>query len=199
MTEKTTPMTSTGAEMPEPPDDIREAAREAPDHWFGVIDPTWSGEGEPPEWALVGRWRSDSAGDIVEWEDNEAYRPSPAALGLADPTDPVEAAVQLAATGYGPAEDVPKVLAGAEVAVFLHTDGRPVTAASLDGAAVVPVFTSNTHLQAAGRLAFEVMAVADLVDRLPEGHQLYLNPSAAVAMRVELEPLREALAAAAGK
>src|SRR5689334_19769054 len=59
--------------MPPVPDSIREAGRLAPDHWLGMVDPTWTGEGEPPSWALVGEWRSSPEGEIVEWRDNEEY------------------------------------------------------------------------------------------------------------------------------
>ncbi|MGW1626617.1 hypothetical protein [Streptomyces sp. NPDC002172] len=37
--------------------------------------------------------------------------------------------------------------------------------------------------------------MADLVLQLPEGHHLYVNPSGAVSLLVETEPLREAIAA----
>lgn len=183
-------------ELPPVPDHIREAARQAPDHWFGMIDPTWSGEGAPPNWAVVGQWRSDLDGEIVEWRDNEEYRPSPMALEWDEPTDPVDAAVQLAATGYGPAEAVTRALTTAEVAVFVAPDGGLLSAVAPDDATpVVPVFTSPVHLHAAGRLSFTTMKAADLLDRLPEGHLVYLNPSGPVSMAVESGPLREALTA----
>ncbi|MFI5752701.1 type VII secretion system-associated protein [Streptomyces sp. NPDC051644] len=124
------------------------------------------------------------------------YRPSPAALGRPDSTDPVDEAVQRAATGYGPAEDVPQALALAEVAVYVRQDGGLVTAASLEGSPVVSVFTASVHLESAGKPAFEVLPVRELVDRLPTGHQLYLNPAGAVAVSVEMEPLPEAMGAA---
>ncbi|MBY8886062.1 type VII secretion system-associated protein [Streptomyces sp. PTM05] len=182
------------AESPPVPDHIREAARRAPDHWFGMVDPTWSGEGAPPDWAVVGQWRSDSAGEIVEWRDNEEYQPSPKALEWDDPTDPVDAAVQLAATGYGPAEAVTRALADAEVAVFLAPGGGLLSAVAPDDSTpVVPVFTSPAHLHAAGRLSFVTMKAVDLLDRLPEGHLVYLNPSGSVSMAVDSTPLREAL------
>ncbi|GAA1909055.1 type VII secretion system-associated protein [Streptantibioticus ferralitis] len=187
----------TGSEMPPVPDHVREAARLAPDHWFGMIDPTWSGEGNPPEWAMVGQWRSDLEGEIVEWRDNEDYRPSPRALDWPDPTDPVDAAVQLAATGYGPAEDITRALAEAEVAVFVAQGGALMSAVAPDDETpVVPVFTAPEHLHAAGRLSFVALKVPELLDRLPEGHLIYLNPSGAVSMTVELEVLREAVGAA---
>ncbi|GAA4949479.1 hypothetical protein GCM10023238_14770 [Streptomyces heliomycini] len=76
-----------GTAMPTPPDDIVEAARLAPEHWISMIDPGWDGEGVPPDRVVVGRWRTGTTGEIEEWEDNEAYRPSPEALGWPEPTD----------------------------------------------------------------------------------------------------------------
>lgn len=177
--------------MPAVPDEIREAARAAPDHWLGMIDPTWSGDGVPPDWAQVGRWRSGLDGEIVEWQDNEDYRPSPTALGWPEPADAVDAAVQLAATGYGPGEDVAIALAFHEVAVWTKPGGGPLPALTPEETPVVPVFTSPVHLHAAGLLAFELVKVPDLLDQVPEGHLLYVNPSGAVSMTIELHLLRE--------
>jgi hypothetical protein len=184
-------------EMPPPPDSIREAARSAPDHWFGMVDPTWTGEGAPPQWAMVGQWRSDLDGEIVEWQDNEEYRPSPSAMGWPDPTDPVDFAVQFAATGYGPGEEVPRALADAEVAVFVTPGGGPLSAVAPDGETpVVPVFTSPEYLHAAGRLSFKSLNIPELLDQLPEDHLIYLNPTGPVSMTLDIGVLREAIAAA---
>ncbi|MET9530438.1 type VII secretion system-associated protein [Streptomyces sp. NPDC006649] len=182
--------------MPPVPDHVREAARSAPDHWFGMIDPTWSGEGAPPVWALAGQWRSDARGEVVEWRDNEEYRPSPVALGWTSPKDPVDAALQLAATGYGPGGAVTRELASAEVAVFVAPGGGLLSAVSPDDeSAIVPVFTSPHHLHTAGRLSFRTMRATELLDRLPENHVIYLNASGPVSMTVEPGTLREAVAA----
>ncbi|MFH8533909.1 type VII secretion system-associated protein [Streptomyces tendae] len=185
--------------VPRPPDDIREAARRSPDHWFGMVDPAWTGDGAPPLWAIVGQWRSGPDGEIVEWQDNEEYRQSPRALGWPEPADEVDAAVQLAATGYGPEEDVHRALAALrEAAVFVTPDGSPLPATAPDGETpVVPLFTSPVYLHLAGRLAFDLVPVADLLDRVPDGHLLYLNPWAPVSMTVETEAVYEALAGAA--
>jgi hypothetical protein len=183
--------------MPPVPDHVREAARTAPDHWLGMIDPTWSGEGAPPVWALVGQWRSDLDGEVVEWRDNEEYRPSPVALGWPDPKDPVDAALQLAATGYGSADAVTRELAAAEVAVFVAPGGTLLSAVAPDDeSAIVPVFTSPDYLHAAGRLSFQTLRAAELLDRLPEDHVVYLNASGPVSMTVEPGVLREAVEAA---
>ncbi|WP_331752469.1 type VII secretion system-associated protein [Streptomyces chartreusis] len=178
--------------MPPVPQEIRDAARLAPDHWLGMVDPAWTGSGEPPNWAVVGQWRSGLDGDIAEWRLNEEYRPSPQALDWPAPTDPIDEAVQLAATGYGPGDAVPRALITAEVAMLLGPGRTPLSAISPDGETVVPAFTSPAHLHAAGRFGYELLPAMDVLDRLPEGHALYLNPSAAVSMTVDSAALRTA-------
>ncbi|MFF2131175.1 type VII secretion system-associated protein [Streptomyces olivochromogenes] len=120
-----------------------------------MVDPAWRGEGPPPVWSLVGEWRSGTGGEIEEWRANEEYRPSPAALGRPEPTDEVDEAVQRASTGYGPVEDVPRLLAAAEVGVLLGPTGGPLAARTPDGHPVIPVFTSADHLRPAELLASE--------------------------------------------
>ncbi|MFH8798138.1 type VII secretion system-associated protein [Streptomyces sp. NPDC017936] len=176
--------------MPAPPDDIVEAARLAPEHWISMIDPGWHGEGVPPDRVVVGRWRTGATGEIEEWEDNEAYRPSPEALGWPEATDDVDEALQLAATGHGPAEDVLRALATAEVAVLTLPDGTPVTAAVADAGLVVPVFTAPPHLDAVGGFAFARVTVADLLDRLPPDHALYVNPAGPAGTVLRSDRLR---------
>ncbi|KAF2775030.1 type VII secretion system-associated protein [Streptomyces sp. OM5714] len=178
---------------PDVPDDIKEAARLAPDHWLGMVDPTWSGEGTPPDWATLGEWKSGPDGEIEEWRANETYRPSPRALDWPEATDPVDEAIQLAATGYGPGEDVPRALVAADIAVLLAPGGGPLSATTPNGEAVVPAFTSPPHLQACGRLGYELMPAVDVLDLVPEGHLLYLNASGAVSMTVDVDAFRRAI------
>ncbi|WP_436998245.1 type VII secretion system-associated protein [Streptomyces sp. enrichment culture] len=167
------------------------AAKLAPDHWFSTVDPGWRGEGAPPDYAVAGRWRSDGDGEIVEWEENDVYLPSPEVLGWPEPTDPVDGALQRAVTGYGPPEDVAHALADAEVAVLTLPDGSPVTATGSDGTPVVPVFTSSRYLNLVGALAFEQRAATDLLPELPDGHRLYVNPPSPAGAVLETGPLAE--------
>ncbi|MFJ9031024.1 type VII secretion system-associated protein [Streptomyces sp. NPDC102274] len=180
-------------ELPELPDDVREMARLVPDHWLGVVDPTWRDGLEPPAWAIVGQWRSDSDGEVVEWADNPDYRPSPTMLGWSDPEDPLDAAVQLAATGYGPMEDVPRLLTRAQVAVLVDSADSPVVAAAPDGTAVIPVFSSQPHLDKVGALRYRLIAGSELPSQIPEGCHLYLNPAGPVAFTVDRDALLNAL------
>ncbi|MFJ8754195.1 type VII secretion system-associated protein [Streptomyces sp. NPDC102441] len=182
-----------GVDPPPVPDDIREAGRIAPDHWFQMVDPMWSGEGVPPEWAMVGRWRSGLDGEIEEWQDNTEYRPSPSALGWPEPVDDVDLAIQLASTGYGSGEAVAEALLGREVSVLTRPGGGPLSAVAPDGTPVVPLFTSPVFLHTAGRFAFELINVEDLVGQIPEGQALYLNPSGAVGMILAPDAVRDAI------
>ncbi|MEC4020218.1 type VII secretion system-associated protein [Streptomyces sp. H27-D2] len=182
-------------DMPPVPEDIRAAARTAPDHWFGMVDPAWTGQDAPPAWAVIGQWRSDAHGEITEWQDNHEYRPSPGMLGWAEPADDVDAAVQLAATGYGPPEDVAAAAAAAELAVLTAPDGGPVLACAPDGGPVVPAFTSPVHLERAGALAHQVLPADRVFALVPDGHDLYLNPTGPVAMLLSAADLERAVRA----
>ncbi|MFH9610365.1 type VII secretion system-associated protein [Streptomyces sp. NPDC017448] len=181
--------------LPEPPPEVVEAARKLPGRWLSVPDAAWAGQGAPPDWAVPGRWRTDSTGTIVAWEDNDRYRPSPAALGWPRATDPVESAVQRAVTGYGPAGEVLRTLAASKVAVLIGPGGEPAALRSAQGDPVVPVFTSPAHLRALGSLAARLVPVADVVAGLPEGHSLYVNPTGPAGMIMETEALAEEIAA----
>ncbi|MFD9318446.1 type VII secretion system-associated protein [Streptomyces sp. NPDC060053] len=187
---------ATAAVDPAPPEEFVKAAKLLPDHWLYYVDPTWRGEGQPPEWAVVGQWRTDLEGEIVEWQDNEAYKPSPDAHGWPEPEDVIDAAIQLATTGYAPAETVTRELATAELAVLVTLDGTPVSTATPDGIATVPVFSHPTFLHRYGQLAFELIKTPALLDRLPADHTLCVNPSATVSMVVDMDALRAAVAAA---
>ncbi|WP_051718276.1 type VII secretion system-associated protein [Streptomyces sp. NRRL F-6677] len=162
---------------PRPPEELVEAARLAPDHWISAVDPGWTGDGPPPAFAVAGRWRSGLGGEIEEWEENDAYRPSPRALGWPEPTDALDAALQGVVTGYGPPEDVALALAEAELLVLTLPDGSPVTATAADGTPVVPVFSAAAHLDLVGGFASARRTTAELVPHLPPGHRLYVNPA----------------------
>lgn len=177
----------------EPPEDYVRAAREAPGHWMSVVDRHWNGDEDepPPSWARLGRWRSDENGEIVEWEGNPDYRPSPDAHGWPPPVSPVDAAVQLVATGYATQELFALMLADAELAVCVDGNGGLTVTEAQDGTEAVPVFSSAPQ-SAGGELPpHEVMFVPGLLDRLPPGKEvLFLSSSAPVGQLVTVTELR---------
>lgn len=177
------------------PDAVAAAARQAPGQPIALVDPCWPGDGPPPGWAVLGHWHSDPDGAVVKFQENPEYRPSPLMLEWPHPTDPVDAAMQLAATGYGEADEVVRLLAGAEVAVLALADKGAVRACAPDSTPVVPVFTAQTHLEPVGRLGYRVLTVAELVGQVPSGHDLYLNPTGPVAILISVDAVGAALAA----
>lgn len=182
-------------DFPVPPEDFVAAARTAPDHWLSVTDRHWLGvtDGEPaPPWAVVGRWRSNTQGRIVSWEANPDYRPSPAALGWAPPVDDADAALHLAATGYGPDEDVAEAIAEAgAVAVCVAEDGEPAWTRAPGGSHAVPVFTLPPGASADRLPAHVTMTLPGLLGLLPSGHDvMYLSSSAPAALLVPADELR---------
>ncbi|MFC4034389.1 type VII secretion system-associated protein [Streptomyces polygonati] len=174
---------------------MRDAARLAPDHWLGVVDPAWTADAAPPVWAVVGEWRSGPTGEVEEWQPNEEYRPSPRALGWAAPTDPVDAAVQSAVTGYGPPAAALRALAAAEVTVLRSADGGPLAPAGADGLPVVPVFSAAPHEVFAGGFAHDTVSVLALArDLAASGTPICVNPAGPARLVVTPD---EVLAAAA--
>ncbi|GAA2246268.1 hypothetical protein GCM10010145_11540 [Streptomyces ruber] len=180
----------------EPPQEYVDAARLAPDHWLSVIDRHWDGAaGEaPPVWAMLGRWRSDAHGEIVEWEENPLYRPSPDAYGWDPPVSPADAAVRLVATGYDSEELLALALADAELAVCVDAGGALAVTEAPDGTPAVPVFSTAPGLDQERLPPHELMAVPALLDRLPEDREvLFLSSSAPVGQLLTADALRAGL------
>ena len=100
----------------------------------------------------------------MEWEENADYRPSPDAYGWALPVSPVDAAVQLVATGYASEELFALMLADAEVAVCVDENGGLAVTDAPDGTAAVPVFSTSPELEEDKLPPHEVMSVPDLLD-----------------------------------
>lgn len=198
-------------EIPEPPPEIARAARFAPEHFIYMADPNWRGEGPAPSWAVFGRWRTDARGEIVDWEDNEEYRPSPEALGWRPPTDPVDEAAQRAVTGYGPVSEVPRALAREpRIAVVVEPDGAPRVGPAPDGTQAIPVFTmppdddgnggdgngdgdGGGSDDGPGLPPHRVTSVTELLDLAEDTPLLYLSPTAPVTMTIDIEMLRAAV------
>lgn len=66
---------------------------------------------------------------------------------------------------------------------------------------MVPVFTSPGHLKRAGALAHRILPLSEAFALVPEGQDLYLNPTGPVALRLsagDLSRAVDALEAAGG-
>ncbi|MGW4234071.1 type VII secretion system-associated protein [Streptomyces sp. NPDC004980] len=194
------PESSTPTADPEPPgipEAVKAAARRAPGHWVGVVDPEWTEGRTPAEWAVLGEWQSDGSGGVGEYRANPTYRPSARVLGWPEPTDPVDAAAQRAATGYGSVEAALTALAEADVTVVRGPDGGPLTAAGRDGAPVVLLFTSPAHELMPAALHHDASSARELAGSLGDpGTMLMVNAGAAAPLLVPADSLLDAARAA---
>ncbi|MER5888773.1 type VII secretion system-associated protein [Streptomyces sp. NPDC001941] len=190
-----------GAEPPAPiPEAVRLAARRAPGHWIGMADPEFTGDDTPPEWAVLGEWRSEEGGDVGEYRPNPAYRPSPRVLGWPEPTDPVDAAAQRAATGYGTVGAALAALAEADVTVVRGPDGSPLTAPGRDGDPVVLVFTSPAHAFMSSALHHDTLPARELArSQVGTETMLLVNAAAAAPLFIPADSLRQPAGAATTK
>jgi hypothetical protein len=159
-----------------------------------MVDPEWQQDGMPPEWAVLGEWQSDESGEVGDYRPNPAYRPSARVLGWPEPTDPVDAAAQRAATGYGSVAEVFAVLAEAEITVVRGPDGGPLRAAGLDGAPVILSFTSPAHEFMSAALRHDTVPAQELARSLRgSGALLMVNAGAAAPLLVPVDRLLDAL------
>ncbi|MEU9677882.1 MULTISPECIES: type VII secretion system-associated protein [Streptomyces] len=176
------------------PEAVKDAARRAPGHWVGIVDPEWTQARTPPEWAVLGEWQSDESGSVGEYRANPDYRPSARVLGWPEPTDPVDAAAQRAATGYGTVDEALAALAEADVTVVRGPDGGPLLAAGRDGAPVALLFTSPTHAFMSAALHHDTVSARELAGSLAEtGVLLSVNPGAAAPLLVPADSLAGAV------
>ncbi|RCH68195.1 type VII secretion system-associated protein [Streptomyces sp. SDr-06] len=179
---------SRGPSEPVLTDELRAQAKRAPGSWLYSIDPAYDPRGAVPPYAVIGAWSVGEGGEPGAFHHNPQYRPSPLALGLPAPTDAVDAAMQLAATGHGPDADVVGRLAGATV--FLVPTAEPGLALYADAEGrFVPVLTDPKHApNAAPQL--QAVTCAQLLASLPSDVALKLNPGSRVSVRIPSADVR---------
>jgi hypothetical protein len=125
--------------------------------------------------------------DDEESDDDQEHEE----IELPDPTDDVDAALQLAAIGEGPDEDVLQALLVATV--YLEGLGDDVPLHADDDGTFVRILTDPEH---AGDDVTDVriVACADLVQLLPPDVVLEINPDSPISGRVSADELRGMLA-----
>lgn len=160
----------------------------APGTWLYSIDPMYDPQGTVPPFAVIGAWPVDGDGRPGGFQRNPDYRPSPVSLGLPRPTDAVDAAVQLAATGHGSEEAVAVALA--EATVYVPDEGTADVAVYQDAEGrFVPVLTHPSHAPA-NVPGLRAVNGAELARVLPDDLVLKVNPGGRVSVRVPVSDVR---------
>ncbi|GGW54343.1 type VII secretion system-associated protein [Streptomyces xantholiticus] len=173
--------------MATPPvtDAARREAASHPGSWVYAIDPFFdSGERVPP-YGIIGAWKVDNLGHITdEFKSNPNYRPSPRSLGMPDPTDAVDSAIQLAAAGYTDDSAVRDALLAATL--FLVPDAEVVRTESQE---IILAYTSTHH---APRSAPDLKSIQfkDLLSRLPCHAVIRLNHESSASAQIPIADLK---------
>jgi hypothetical protein len=174
-------------------DAMRETARKQPGGWVYAVDPAFDPNGEVPGWAVRGAYRVDDRGELYgEFVPNPNYRPTPQALGLPEPTNDLERALQLAATGHGGDGQVVRALLDADLLLFAQDDqlGRLHITRDQSGRATLQAFTSQSQLPAQWT-TWQHSRGRDLAAVLA-GCDLQLNPGSPVSVRIPGDAIIEA-------
>jgi hypothetical protein len=178
--------------VPPVTEELRARARSAPGTWLYAVDPAYDPAGRVPPEAIVGAWPVDARGEIGRtFQHNPRYRPSARALELPEPTDPLDAAVQAAATGHAGDGDVAAALLAARLLVPEDDTGAPASVASGTGPALC-AYSAPAHADRSAWRRWRTVSGRELAAVLPPGHDVAVNPESAASVRVPAAALRAA-------
>ena len=182
---------------------MRASARANPNSWLYVLDPAFTDSDDAPQWAVVGAYPVDAAGEIEpRFAPNDTYRPSPKALGWPEPSTPLEWTIQLAKAGHRPAGDLPAAVLDATLLVYDPGDGTwdgtqvIVLPDAQSDRLVVPACTSAEHVPSDWP-GWRSILGADIVPLL-RGYPLAINPDGPVSAILPAELLLESARAVGG-
>jgi hypothetical protein len=172
-------------------DEMRAAAKKAPNTWMYSIDPMLDPDGEVPPYAIRGSFAVDDKGELGEFKGNPGYRPSPRALELSPPENELERAIELAATGYGERDAVLPALLEAELH-FIEREEHPgqFAVAQEGDDLVLHAFTASSR-RPGNWPRWQVARGRDLLAM--KGVQLQLNPGvpAVASVTIPIDDLVE--------
>ncbi|WP_329087963.1 MULTISPECIES: type VII secretion system-associated protein [unclassified Streptosporangium] len=167
------------AESPSVDDELREAARANPGRWLYVIDEFFDPDGEVPPFGVAGAWQVDEHGQIGEFQPNPRYRPSPLALGYPEPTDELDAAIQLGSADYLNDAEIAPLFMDADVLTGIREDDR-IPLFGDHGDQTAHAYTARPHLPAMlpeGVREWRHIRGGELVALLPAGIGIAINPA----------------------
>ncbi|MFD0784466.1 type VII secretion system-associated protein [Micromonospora azadirachtae] len=165
--------------------------------WMLLLDSDWTPPPEaddrsgavPPVESIVGGWLVDDDGTVGPFEPNPLYLPS----GPDAPTGPVDAAAKLVVAGRAEADLVLLAMRDSLTEVAVDDEDDIIVAPAPDGVPCVLVATGaadQLRVEAAG---WRQVSSAELVELLPDGVDVLLNPGGPASMRLFAGALREAV------
>ncbi|GAA3438163.1 type VII secretion system-associated protein [Kutzneria kofuensis] len=167
------------------------------DQWLFLVDPAWqpAEEGQnPPAESVVGGWLVTD-GVVGRFEPNPDYEP----LSPESPTDPVDAALRMAADGEVDSDALFAVIRESEFGVALDEHQRPLIAPAPDDVLSLLVTTAPAHRGRVRAEAWQVVSCAELAGMLAE-HEVdaLVNPGASTSTRLLAATIADAAVHPAG-
>ena len=158
-------------------DALRAEARSNPGAWVYAVDPGFGGAANVPPEGIVGAWQSDEHGELRnEFTPNPRYLPTPQARGWVQPATALERTLQRVLSGYARDEQLAREFVSAEVFIFSRPEGGIFLAPAQDGGQLVYTFTDGVKAAASGNAEHSSILGSQLIDALPEGVRIALNP-----------------------
>ena len=167
------------------------------DQWVFLVDPAWqpAQDGEnPPAQAVVGGWLVTD-GAVGRFEPNPDYEPATPD----SPTDPVDAALRMAADGEVDTDALFAVIRESEFGVALDEHQRPLIAPAPDDVLSLLVTTAPAHRSRVRAEAWQVVNAEQLAGLLAE-HEVdaLVNPGATTSTRLLASTIADAAVHPAG-
>jgi hypothetical protein len=167
------------------------------DQWLFLVDPAWqpASDGQnPPAESVVGGWLVTD-GVVGRFEPNPDYEP----LTPESATDPVDAALRMAADGEVDSDALFAVIRESEFGVALDEHQRPLIAPAPDDVLSLLVTTAPAHRGRVRAEAWQVVNAAELAGLLAE-HEVdaLVNPGAATSTRLLASTIADAAVHPAG-
>ncbi|MFS0895753.1 type VII secretion system-associated protein [Microbacterium sp. 179-I 3D3 NHS] len=170
-------------------DALRMQARANPNEWVYAIDPEFEGSERVPPEGIVGAWRADERGELIdEFVPNPRYVPSPPARGWPVPTSKLERVLQLVRSGHAPGEQLDREFAASEVYVYSRPEGGIFVAPEGDGG-IVYAFTDADKAVASGYTEHAAIRGSALAAALPANVRIALNPGSEISVVIDPEDI----------
>ncbi|CAM3438256.1 type VII secretion system-associated protein [Kibdelosporangium persicum] len=170
--------------------EMRASAKSNPNTWLYVIDPLFESQADVPPWGVVGAYPVDAHGEIEDdFQPNDRYRPSPQALRMPRPENPVDELLQLIRTGHREASALPPLLRDATLLLYARSaeEYDVIGFPDGEGRVFVPVCTAAAHVPAAWP-GWRVTTGKDIAPLL-NGFPLLVNPTGPISAIVPAEHL----------
>jgi hypothetical protein len=173
--------------------DQQPSAPEERTDWAVLLDPGWqpASAGEtPPIEALVGGWPLDKDGNPGRFQPNPEYIPA----DESSPTDPADAVMHLIVEGKADVVALVDTLRESIVEVAVDEEGYPLVGPAPDDVPCVAVITSEPHRERVGAEHWVKVTIEELLEGLPPGTDVLLNPAGPASTRLIAQVLRDSIA-----